>query len=68
MLVFDESTAFIDLERRKKLLDILQKEKKNKIIVCITHNVEECSQFDYIFGVKNKTVYPVSANNLAGVY
>ena len=68
VLVFDESTAFIDLERRKKLLDILQKEKKNKIIVCITHNVEECSQFDYIFGVKNKTVYPVSANNLAGVY
>jgi len=68
VLIFDESTASIDLERRKKLFDILQKEKKDKIIVCITHNVEECSQFDYIFGVKNKTVYPVSANNLASAY
>lgn len=68
VLIFDESTASIDLERRKKLFDILQKEKKDKIIVCITHNVEECSQFDYIFGVKSKTVYPVSANNLASAY
>lgn len=68
VLIFDESTASIDLERRKKLFDILQKEKKSKIIVCITHNVEECSQFDYIFGVKNKTIYPVNANNLTNAY
>ena len=68
VLIFDESTASIDLERRKKLFDILQKEKKSKIIVCITHNVEECSQFDYIFGVKNKTIYPVNAKNLTNAY
>lgn len=68
VLIFDESTASIDLERRKKLFDILQKEKKSKIIVCITHNVEECSQFDYIFGVKNKTICPVNANNLTNAY
>ncbi len=68
VLIFDESTASIDLERRKKLFDILQKEKRDKIIVCITHNIEECEQFDYIFGVKNKKVYPVATDNLASAY
>ncbi|MBN2919178.1 ABC transporter ATP-binding protein [[Ruminococcus] gnavus] len=68
VLIFDESTASIDLERRKRLFDILQKEKHDKIIVCITHNIEECSQFDYIFGVKDKSVYRVERDNLASAY
>lgn len=68
VLIFDESTASIDLERRKRLFDILQKEKHDKIIVCITHNIEECSQFDYIFGVKDKSVYRVERENLASAY
>ena len=68
VLIFDESTASINLERRKRLFDILQKEKHDKIIVCITHNIEECSQFDYIFGVKDKSVYRVERDNLASAY
>ena len=68
VLIFDESTASIDLERRKRLFDILQKEKHDKIIVCITHNIEECSQFDYIFGVKDKSVYRIERDNLASAY
>lgn len=68
VLIFDESTASIDLDRRKRLFDILQKEKHDKIIVCITHNIEECSQFDYIFGVKDKSVYRVERDNLASAY
>lgn len=68
VLIFDESTASIDLERRKRLFDILQKEKHDKIIVCITHNIEECSQFDYIFGMKDKSVYRVERDNLASAY
>lgn len=68
VLIFDESTASIDMERRKRLFEILQREKHNKIIICITHNIEECSQFDYIYGVKNKTVYPITQDNLASAY
>ena len=68
VLIFDESTASIDLDRRKRLFDILQKEKLDKIIVCITHNIEECSQFDYIFGVKNKSIYHIEKDNLESAY
>lgn len=68
VLIFDESTASIDRDRRKRLFDILRKEKLNKIIVCITHNIEECSQFDYVFGVKNKSIYRVGKDSLESAY
>lgn len=68
VLIFDESTASIDMERRKRLFEILQQEKHEKIIICITHNIEECSQFDYIFGVKDRSVYPIMTDNLESVY
>lgn len=30
--------------------------------------IEECSQFDYIFGVKDRSVYPIMTDNLESVY
>ena len=56
------------MERRKRLFEILQQEKHEKIIIYITHNIEECSQFDYIFGVKDRSVYPIMADNLESAY
>lgn len=68
VIVFDESTASIDIERRKKLFDILNKIKNEKIIILITHNIEECAYFDNIYAVKNKGVYPINYKNLAEAY
>lgn len=68
IIVFDESTASIDLERRKKLFEILDSIKKDKIIICITHNLEECAHFDYIFGIKEKQVYPVTVSKLSEAF
>lgn len=64
VIIFDESTASIDLERRKKLFQLLEQMKKNKIIICITHNLEECTNFDRIYGVRDKQVYPVQVDSL----
>lgn len=68
VIIFDESTASIDLERRNKLFDVLKQIKKDKIIICITHNLEECIHFDKVFGVRDKHVYPIQANNLQEAY
>lgn len=68
VIIFDESTASIDVERRRKLFDILEKIKQDKIIIFITHNIEECSHFDNIYAVKNKSVLPINHQNLAEAY
>lgn len=68
VIIFDESTASIDVERRKKLFDILERIKKDKIIIFITHNIEECSHFDNIYAIKNKSVLPINHQNLAEAY
>jgi len=68
VIIFDESTASLDLERRKRLFKVLDQIKKDKIIICITHNLEECVHFDQVFGVRDKRVYPVDANNLLEAY
>ncbi|WP_314062569.1 ABC transporter ATP-binding protein [uncultured Vagococcus sp.] len=68
VIIFDESTASIDLERRNKLFDILKKLKGEKIIICITHNLEECTHFDQVFGVKDKHVFPITTDYLLKAY
>lgn len=40
IIIFDESTASIDIERRKRLFEILDKIKQEKIIIFITHNMQ----------------------------
>lgn len=68
VIIFDESTASIDVERRKKLFGILERIKQDKIIIFITHNIDECSHFDNIYAVKNKSVLPINHHNLAEAY
>ncbi len=68
VIIFDESTAPIDIKRRKKLFEILNAIKQNKIIIFITHNIEECIYFDNIYAVKNKSVYPITYENLREAY
>ncbi|MCP1103354.1 ABC-type bacteriocin/lantibiotic exporter with double-glycine peptidase domain [Aequitasia blattaphilus] len=68
ILIFDESTASIDVERRKLLFQLVDKIKKDKIVVFITHNIEECKFFDNIYAVKNKTVQQVNLENVIEAY
>ena len=60
VMIFDESTASIDCNRRKKLFDLLSEIKSEKIIVFITHNVEEYANFDDIYMIENKTVIKIN--------
>uniref|UniRef100_UPI004056A721 ABC transporter ATP-binding protein n=1 Tax=Agathobacter sp. TaxID=2021311 RepID=UPI004056A721 len=68
VMIFDESTASIDIERRKRLFEILDTVKHDKIIIFITHNIEECAYCDRIYSVKNRSVQPVDYNHLAEAY
>lgn len=68
VIIFDESTASIDVERRKRLFEILEKIKQEKIIIFITHNIEECVHFDSIYAVKNKKVSSINYENLVEAY
>lgn len=68
IIIFDESTASIDIERRKRLFEILDKIKQEKIIIFITHNIEECVYCDQIYAVKNRRVQQISYKNLSEAY
>lgn len=68
IIIFDESTASIDIERRKRLFEILDKIKQEKIIIFITHNIEECVHCDQIYAVKNRSVQQISYKNLSEAY
>lgn len=68
VIIFDESTASIDIERRKRLFEILNRIKHDKIIIFITHNIEECEHCDQIYSVKNRKVQPIEFSNLAEAY
>lgn len=68
IIIFDESTASIDIERRKRLFEILDKIKQEKIIIFITHNIEECVYCDQIYAVKNQSVEQISYKNLSEAY
>ena len=68
IIIFDESTASIDIERRKRLFEILDKIKQEKIIIFVTHNIEECVYCDQIYAVKNRSVQQISYKNLSEAY
>ena len=46
VIIFDEPTASLDIERREKFYEYLQSIKKNKIIIVVTHNADESIYFD----------------------
>ncbi|MEE3469812.1 MAG: ABC transporter ATP-binding protein [Butyrivibrio hungatei] len=56
IMIFDESTAFLDQERRTRLFNVLKEIKEDKIIVFITHNMEECKYFDDIYSIRDNRV------------
>lgn len=51
IIIFDEPTASLDLDRRTAFLDLLKSIKKEKIIILITHNMDEAYYFDKVYSV-----------------
>lgn len=54
VIIFDEPTASLDIERREKFYEYLQSIKKNKIIIVVTHNTDESIYFDKIIRFNSK--------------
>ena len=68
VLIFDESTASLDVDRRKLLFEYIDTIKKEKIIIFITHNMEECEHFDTIFTIADKRIVTVQKENMKKDY
>ena len=54
--IYDEPFNMLDKKNKKKFLATLEKRKKNKTIIIITHDTEILKYTDYILEVKNKKV------------
>ncbi|MGZ7442777.1 ABC transporter ATP-binding protein [Paenibacillus sp. TH7-28] len=56
IIIFDEPTASLDVERRGAFLNLLKEIKNDKIIILITHNMDEMRYFDKIYSVQDGTL------------
>jgi len=56
LLLLDEATAAMDRRTEHFVLDMLQKLKKEMIIVFVTHRVQVARHTDYIYTIENKTI------------
>ena len=54
ILIFDESTSSLDFEAEKKLLELINIIKKDRIILFITHNKDLLPYFDNTYLIKDK--------------
>ena len=54
ILIFDESTSSLDSDSEKKLLDLINIIKKDRIILFITHNKDLLSFFDNTYSIEDK--------------
>lgn len=64
IMVLDEPTASLDVERRVALLDLLKEIKNDKIIILITHNMDEVQYFDKIYTVKEGKILNYKSDQL----
>jgi ATP-binding cassette subfamily B protein len=56
LLLLDEATAAMDRRTEHFVLDLLQKLKKDMIIVFVTHRVQVACHTDYVYTIENKTI------------
>lgn len=49
IIIFDESTASLDVIRRDLFFNLLNRIKKDKIVILITHNLNELSEVDEVY-------------------
>lgn len=56
ILLLDEATAAMDRRTEHFVLDLLQKLKKDMIIIFVTHRVQVARHTDYVYTIENKTI------------
>ena len=56
ILVFDESTSSLDINSEKKLLELVNIIKKDRIILFITHNRNLTYSFDRTYLLENRKI------------
>ncbi|MCC0635801.1 ABC transporter ATP-binding protein [Clostridioides sp. ES-S-0001-02] len=56
IIIFDESTAGLDVMRRDLFFSLLNRIKENKIIILITHNLNELSKVDDVYILNNGNI------------
>ena len=56
ILLLDEATAAMDRRTEHFVLDLLQKLKKEMIIIFVTHRVQVARHSDYVYTIENKTI------------
>tara|TARA_A100001035_G_C27686307_1_gene455537 strand:- start:98 stop:979 length:882 start_codon:yes stop_codon:yes gene_type:complete len=56
ILIFDESFNSLDQKNHKIILDLINKLKKNKTIIIISHNNKDFLPCDKIYEIKNKKI------------
>lgn len=58
VIIFDEATSMLDPKGTKEIIDIIKelKQKYDKTIITITHNLEEAVFADRVFVINNGTV------------
>lgn len=64
VIIFDETTMSLDIERRKLLFELLNEMKKEKILLFITHNLNEIEYFDEVYLVKEHTLKVIDKNEV----
>ena len=56
LIVFDEPTSSLDAENKKEIIETILRLKKDRIIIVISHDLNELKICDTIFKVKDKKV------------
>lgn len=58
VIVFDEATNALDFKTEKKIIDLITNSiVKTKIVILVSHKIENLANTDYILKVENKKVY-----------
>ena len=63
VIIFDESLSSLNKENQIKIMNELQKIKKNKILIMITHDINLCKFFDKVYQLENGNIKKLSKNS-----
>ena len=56
ILIFDETTSALDIDNEKKIIEIIKKNKNNKITIIVSHNENMTNICDELLEIKDKTI------------
>lgn len=63
ILIFDEPTANLDIKSVQIFIDMMNKVLKEKICIIVTHDTKLAMHCDYVYELKNKSLYLLRREN-----